>query len=129
MQQLEHPNTSAERTSAALSSIDRDRERQLERRASPRRTPPLKKTVLVFAKTVAEVRDESEGGVCLKLPAAASFAIGDAVAIRDEVFNRVGRVCWTSLSGTHRLVGFSWVDSETPTKHSLDLTLRENDSK
>ncbi len=111
-----HSLTGDAETSPAMSSIRREK----DRRSEPRMAPRPGKHVTIYVTTTVEVKNESKGGMCLKLPLESQIEIGETLTIRDEGFNRLGRVCWTSISAGYRLVGFSWVDSETPTSRCLD---------
>lgn len=91
-----------------------------ERRSEPRWEPEGLKTVTVLGDVVAVVRDESQGGACLKMPAATDVSMGQQLTVLfgDEATDfakpkqeKIGRVCWTTVDnfGSHRLVGLAWV--------------------
>ena len=83
----------------------------VERRAEPRWIPEGEKTVTVSGDIVATVRDESQGGACLKMPAETDVTMGQKLTVEDDKCKKVGRVCWTTVDnfGSHRLVGLAWV--------------------
>lgn len=82
-----------------------------ERRTEPRWCPEGLKTVVVFDDVLAVVRDESQGGLCLKLPVDTKIEMGQHVEVDEDGESKTGRVCWTTVDnfGSHRLVGLAWI--------------------
>lgn len=82
-----------------------------ERRKEQRWCPEGLKTVVVFGNVLAVVRDESKGGICLKLPVDTAIDMGQQLDVDDDGNSKTGRVCWTTVDnfGSHRLVGLAWV--------------------
>lgn len=94
-----------------------DRRSEPGRRREPRWVPDGIKEVTVFEDVTATVRDESNGGICLKMPVETQIEMGQHVPVDQEGMPRIGRVCWTTVDhfGSHRFVGLAWITDDEGT--------------
>lgn len=85
-----------------------------ERRIDPRWIPEEEKQVGVSIQRTVSVRNESEGGMCARIPIESQVPMGQEIQVEDDGKLRTGRVCWTTTdeSGPHRLVGMAWVSTQ-----------------